>query len=201
MHIGSTPRHVVQRHPTTVYMNLKERKRLFEWLSVCAVWFCSSKCIYTSYVIDTAHLQYQLSTQEGDVAQKWSGSLNAWKMIVDFKKKWWKCFRVFWYRQKVFYPNFPQKKSKIRAKSSEHLPFYPLNALYIIHTTCLNVLAQFQGPSVSRCWWLTCCHSNEISVKLYVRQFLHVRMCVWFIGDIMSVVAVFGVYLCSCACE
>lgn len=41
---------------------------------------------FMSYVIDTAHLQYRLSTQEGDIAQKWvcNSSLKG-KMIVDLK--------------------------------------------------------------------------------------------------------------------
>ena len=69
-----------------------------------------------SYVIDTAHLQYQLSTQEGDIAQKWSGSLNAWKMIVDFKK--WRVLQSVliqtFDKENVFYPNFsPKKKEKV----------------------------------------------------------------------------------------
>ena len=78
------------------------------------VWFCGSKgkqCIYRSYVIDVAHLQYRLSAPEGDVAQKWSGSmrLNAWNDCG-----------VFWYRN--FYWTPPTKQiCKIRDKSPESL--------------------------------------------------------------------------------
>lgn len=43
-------------------------------LSVCAV---TLKVKAVSYVIDTAHLQHQLSTHEGAIAQKGSGSRNA----------------------------------------------------------------------------------------------------------------------------
>lgn len=170
---------------------------------MCAVWFLALKVkgVFMSYVIDTTHLQYQLSTQEGDVAQKWScsRSLNAWKTIVDFKIV--KVLRSVLIQ--TFDKMFSILPQKLKSKIRRHLnpPFYPLNTLHIVHKTCLNVLAQFQGPNVSLCWWLTCCQSNDISVKLFVGQFLHVCMYVWFIGDMwhVSVVAVFD--LCGCACE
>lgn len=65
---------------------------------MCDVWFCSSKgncCVFISYVIDTTHLQYQLSTQEGSIAQGLSGGLSVWEVIEDLKTMNQSVYRVF----------------------------------------------------------------------------------------------------------
>lgn len=155
---------------------------MFVWLGVPPWWFSSPEgkhwVFIRSYVIDSAHLQYQCSTAEGGVVQvnlQAVGELNAWRIS---EEEFW-CFDTeIWHWSDVFfYPHFTPLKLKCKLHfSSTHILF--------MNTSLLNVLAQFQGPNVSCCWWHTrwwwflCSWSGFLHDCVVHMRCASVRVCV-----------------------